>query len=213
MADDITVVSSDVEDIGDTKYQIENHRKYLKYIENHANSDSDLDGQYHKHNLTGETLAGPGKISFRSPTYYFIDQLAYGDIDPDYAGDNYSVTFLHLGSKLSGHQQIVHGGLLATLLDELTCLLAFENFESKKGVTANLNINYRRPTYVNNYVLVKCKIIKKIGRKCWVKGEVYLVDLLDEAEIESPENLLTECEVLVIEPKWVKDLQSESKET
>ncbi|KAG2732804.1 hypothetical protein G9P44_003794 [Scheffersomyces stipitis] len=167
-------------------------------------------------NLTGHTLRGPDKINFRSDSFYFINEKywSYEDViseEGQEISDNYSLTFFHLGGKLSGHSGIVHGGLLATLLDELTCRLAFQNFESKKGVTANLNINYKKPTYTDNFVLIKCSLLKKTGRKCWVKGAVYKFDTeKDEPieEIESKENLLTECEVLVIEPKWVNELQN-----
>ena len=94
------------------------------------------------------------------------------------------------------------------MLDELTCRLAFQNNHSGSGVTANLNINYRQPCFVNTFVLIKCEVLRKVGRKCVVKGHVYKVDLDDEnVEVERSENLLTECECLVIEPKWVKELK------
>lgn len=167
--------------------------------------------------LTGETLIGDGKISFRSHSLYLIDDkflTEYTDIDCIKEGEkNFSYTFFHLGHKLSGHNKIIHGGLLATILDEITCRLAFQNFHSKKGVTANLNINYKQPCFINTYVLIKCSLVKKSGRKCFVKGSVYKLDLNDEALqnpstelIESKQNLLTECEILVIEPKWVHEL-------
>ncbi|KAK6198668.1 HotDog domain-containing protein [Scheffersomyces amazonensis] len=169
-------------------------------------------------NLTGFTLRGQDKINYRSDSLYFIDESYwdYSDIEQiEPHNNNYSITFFHLGSNLSGHNGIVHGGLLATLLDELTCRLAFQNFESKKGVTANLNINYRKPTYVDQYVIIKCIMIKKSGRKCWIKGQVFKLpeasEVRDEFDHESNDNLLTECEVLVIEPKWVHQLQN--KET
>lgn len=158
-------------------------------------------------NLTGATLSGPHKIAYRSQTLYFIDDyhFQFNEItDPD-DRDNYSITFLRLGDALSGHKGIVHGGLLATLLDELTCRVGFLNFESKRGVTANLNVNYKQPTKVDSWVCIKCTVFKKIGRKCWVKGDVYLIDetkkFLEDCE------LLTSCEVLIVEPKWVDQLK------
>lgn len=166
--------------------------------------------------LTGDTLAGPNKISFRSSSSYHIDPIflnsenepapeeAYG---PDSGYQNSSFTFFHLGEGLTGHKEIIHGGLLATILDELACRLAFLNFPSKMGVTANLNISYKKPCYVNNYVLVRCDVAKKVGRKCWVNAKVYHVDL-DSEEVEVEKNLLTECECFVIEPKWVKELNN-----
>lgn len=165
--------------------------------------------------LTGVTLVGDEKITFRSRGIFVVDDAFLSECN-DFSdlGDahNSSYTFFHLGSKLSGHSLIVHGGLLATLLDELTCILAFQNFPSKKGVTANLNINYFKPCMINSYVMVKCTLIKKSGRKCWVKGQIYKLDLDADIEgsvpdfVERKENLLSECECLVIEPRWVHEL-------
>lgn len=217
MGDD-TAVNSDYEDsshkVNSIALKILTHEKYQQYQQKHTqfasthNLDIDqLTQQQHRHNLTGETLFGPGKIDFRSPSFFFIKD-AYGEEEIE--GDH-SVTFFHLGHKLSGHNQIVHGGLLATLLDEVTCLLAFEKSVSKTGVTANLNVSYKKPAYVDNYVLLKCEIIKSEGRKCWVSGKVYLVDLQDDGVIERPDNLLCHCEVLVIEPKWAAELNASNQ--
>lgn len=162
--------------------------------------------------LTAETLAGPTTIGYRSLTMYFIDPYHFEyhpTIQEDYTHDNYSINFFHLGDGLLGHDGIVHGGLSATLLDELTCRLAFQNYKLKKAVTANLNINYRQPVMTNNYVLIKCRVLRKDGRKCWVKGTVYRVNMDAEPElIESKENTLIEAEVLVIEPRWVDKLEN-----
>ena len=190
---------------------------YADYLEKHKSNSIALDINEHiKPNLTGHTLAGPNKISFRSPSSYIIDPIfldseknpapvdAYG---PESGYQNSSYTFFHLGEGLTGHTSIIHGGLLATILDELACRLAFLNFPSKMGVTANLNINYKKPCFVNNYILVRCDVSKKEGRKCWVHAKVYQVDL-DSDEVEVDKNLLTECECFVIEPKWVKELNN-----
>lgn len=184
--------------------------KYQQYIRplliEHIDRTNNKDMKLPK--LTFKTLLGDNKIAYRGETLFVINHK-YETLDEivEKPIDNYSCTFLYLGDDLTGHQNIVHGGLLATLLDELTCRLAFQNFHSRKGVTANLNINYRSPCYLNNYVMIKCELLKKSGRKCWVKGSVYKVDLDNNEDVfDSKENLLTECEVLVIEPKWVKEL-------
>ncbi|KAI5965275.1 uncharacterized protein KGF55_001495 [Candida pseudojiufengensis] len=158
-------------------------------------------------NLTGYTLSGPKKIEYRSNSLYFIDDyhFKYNNINESSNKKNYSITFLYLGDQLSGHNGIVHGGLLATLLDELTCRVGFLNFKSKRGVTANLNINYKKPTKSNSWILIKCTVLKKIDRKCWVKGEVYLID--ENKQTLEDCDLLCDCEVLIIEPKWVNELK------
>lgn len=219
MGDD-TAVNSDFEDLSNIpkndsialkivtheKYQYY-QRKHSEFASNHNLNIDQLVKHHHRHNLTGETLYGSGKIGFRSPSLFFIKDSSTED---EVVGDS-SITFFHLGHKLSGHNQIVHGGLIATLLDEVTCLLAFEKFAAKTGVTANLNVSYKKPTYVDNYILLKCEIIKREGRKCWVSGKVYLVDLQDDGIIERHENLLSHCEVLVIEPKWAAELHARNQ--
>lgn len=154
---------------------------------------------------------GEGKINLRTEAVYFVDD-EFLKHSPDFTSleegqNNSSYAFFHLGPKISGHPTIIHGGLLATLLDELTCRLAFQNFHSRKGVTAYLNTSYKKPCYVNSYVMVKCTVLKKAGRKCVVKGQVFGIDLDDVDELEAGGLLLTECECLVIEPKWVHELK------
>ncbi|KAL6450629.1 hypothetical protein SBY92_000875 [Candida maltosa Xu316] len=161
--------------------------------------------------LTGDTLVGVDKIALRTPTMYFMEDRFFHncteDIEDSYTGDNFAVTFFYLGNKLTGHKGVVHGGLLATLLDELTCRIAFLNFESQRGVTANLNIDYKQPTLADQFVMVKCRVLEKKGRKCWVRGEVFKMNDDDsDLKIDKPENLLVSCKVLVVEPKWVEKL-------
>lgn len=197
-------------DIHPRTMSLENHSVYQRYLEQskeaHAAADEFLSVNEIKPNLTGVVLAGADKIAFRSPTLYFVDPKYhhYPDFDTCDA-DNYSMTFFTLEKMLSGHEGIVHGGLLATLLDELTCRLAFQNFRSKRGVTANLNVAYRKPTFTGSDVALKCEILRKQGRKCWVKGSVFAVGEVDLGD------LLVESEVLVIEPKWVDDLHKRAE--
>lgn len=195
--------------------QLEQSPKYQHYLQLY-HLDTNAEALHIKEklypNFTGHTLMGPDKINLRSPAMYIINDKwlhHQGDIADGECGDdeNYSVSFFHLGNRLTGHPGVIHGGLLATLLDELTCRLAFQAFPLKKGVTANLNINYRKPTLMDTYIMIKSVIQRKQGRKCWVKGLVYLVgDLNSDDAIETSDNLLVDCTVLVVEPKWVDQL-------
>ncbi|CAK9439646.1 uncharacterized protein LODBEIA_P37460 [Lodderomyces beijingensis] len=163
--------------------------------------------------LTGLTLFGPHKIEYRSRTLYFVSDvyltqhIDFNSLESEGSSEesNFSVTFLRLGDQLSGHRGIVHGGLLATLLDEITCRLGFLNFASLRGVTANLNINYHNPTAVNRWICVKCTTTRKEGRKCWVRGEIYTVDQQTQSLRE--QELVCSCEILIIEPRWVEKLK------
>ena len=57
------------------------------------------------HSLSAYTLRGPGK--FAVPPLVFTTQ-----------DKRESVLILHVGDGLCGHEGVVHGGLLATVLDE-----------------------------------------------------------------------------------------------
>jgi acyl-coenzyme A thioesterase PaaI-like protein len=101
-------------------------------------------------NLTVGALRGPGRLALLPLVRARVDESE-------------SLVIVHVGRGLCGHDGIVHGGLLATLLDETLartvstffCLYsavldfvgqALLNLPEKVGVTANLSINYRAPT-------------------------------------------------------------------
>lgn len=60
----------------------------------------------------------------------------------------------------------VHGGLLATILDE-----AFAEI-CAPAVTANLNVTYSNPTPPGSLVLVEAQLVKVEGRKLWLQGSI-----------------------------------------
>lgn len=137
------------------------------------------------HSLTAGTLAGPGKITV--PPYVFGDK----------EGTELYV-ILHLGADVCGHDGIVHGGLLSTMLDEGLARCCFPALPNKIGVTANLNINYRKPTRANQYLILKAKTTKVEGRKAWVEGHI---ESLATTNSSAPEKLV-EATALFIEPKY-----------
>ncbi|KAI1821920.1 Adenylylsulfate kinase-domain-containing protein [Xylaria intraflava] len=114
---------------------------------------------YRTHHLTGGVLAGPGRIVV--PPLVFSEE-----------GGKSMVAISYLGHELCGHPGIIHGGLLATMLDEGLARCCFAALPHKVGVTANLNINYRAPAKPDNYVVLRAKTTKVEGRKAWVEGRI-----------------------------------------
>ncbi|KAJ5740610.1 hypothetical protein N7493_000482, partial [Penicillium malachiteum] len=109
--------------------------------------------------LTAGTLSGPNKIVV--PPYIFSER------------DGKSlVSLMYLGSDICGHPGIVHGGLLATLLDEGLARCCFPALPNKIGVTANLNIDYRAPAMADQYIALRAETVKVEGRKAWVEGRI-----------------------------------------
>lgn len=80
-------------------------------------------------------------------------------------------TVIHIGRSLCGHDRIVHGGLIATILDEALARSAIPALPGAMGFTANLNINYRRPLQADQFYVVATELEKVEGRKAWVKAK------------------------------------------
>jgi 3'-phosphoadenosine 5'-phosphosulfate synthase len=139
-----------------------------------------------QHNLTGGTLQGPGMI--------VVPPYAWNEKD-----GKAMVSIFYLGGDVTGHPGIVHGGLLATMLDEGMARCCFLALPNKVGVTANLQINYRRPVQAGQFLVLRARTTKVEGRKAWVEA---WIEPLEPGEEERPERLV-EGNALFIEPKHV----------
>ncbi|KAG0133587.1 HotDog domain-containing protein [Tuber indicum] len=138
----------------------------------------------YKHlSFTAGTLAGPGKIVV--PPLTFVED-----------GGKSMVQVFYLGEQLCGHPGYIHGGMLATILDEGLARCCFAALPNKIAMTASLTVNYRKPSPAGSYVVLKAKTVKVEGRKAWVEGRIET--LVGEGEEAS---VLVEASALMIEPK------------
>lgn len=135
------------------------------------------------HNLTGGTLMGPGRVVV--PPFNWNEK-----------GGKSMVSISYVGPDLCGHPGIIHGGFLATILDEGLARCCFAALPNKIGMTANLNINYRAPAPAGTYVVLRATTTKVEGRKAWVEGR--LETLVGEGEKPL---ILAEATALFIEPR------------
>jgi len=107
-----------------------------------------------------------------------------------------SVSLLLLGTALGGHPNVIHGGVLATMLDEALGRLALRHAPSV--VTARLEIDYKAPTRVKRgesaLVVVKGSVAEVQERKVKVKGEIR----------DSKGKLLVQSEALFVVPRGWK---------
>ncbi|KOS46150.1 hypothetical protein ACN38_g2936 [Penicillium nordicum] len=149
-----------------------------------------IPGSLRERNLTAGTLAGPGKIVV--PPYVFSER-----------GGKTMISLMYLGGDVCGHQGIIHGGLLATLLDEGLARCCFPALPSKVGVTANLNIDYRAPAMANQYVALRAETVKVEGRKAWVEGRIETLPIDGTEPV-----VLVEAKALFIEPRQAAALSS-----
>ncbi|KAM9783206.1 acyl-coenzyme A thioesterase THEM4 [Neosynchiropus ocellatus] len=70
---------------------------------------------------------------------------------------------LQLGHLLEGPPGHVHGGAVATIMDEVMGSLA--TYIAGPCLTANLNVNYRSPVPLGSTVLLQSSLVKREGRK------------------------------------------------
>ncbi|KAI1948101.1 hypothetical protein LOZ53_005821 [Ophidiomyces ophidiicola] len=85
-----------------------------------------------------------------------------------------ATSVLYLGAGIGGWPGLVHGGALATLLDEAMGRVALRSFPARTGVTANLNVNYRKPFFADQFCIItaKCEPEQSNERKAIVKAEI-----------------------------------------
>lgn len=141
---------------------------------------------YRNASLTSGVLAGPGKIEV--PPFVWQEE-----------GGKSLVSILYLGNELCGYPGLIHGGLLATLLDDGLARCSFPALPNKIGMTANLTINYRKPSPAESFVVLKAKTVKVEGRKAWVEGHIETLVPQGEEPV-----VLVEATALMVEPKQAK---------
>jgi len=96
----------------------------------------------------------------------------YNDIDAQQATATVSVP-----ERFNGYPGIVHGGIVAALLDETAGrALLLGGDDDNLMVTLKLEIKYRRPTPTGEPLTVTGWVIKRDARKARVAAEIRLAD-------------------------------------
>jgi acyl-coenzyme A thioesterase PaaI-like protein len=95
-------------------------------------------------------------------------------------------TLLSLEYGLNGYRHVCHGGIVATILDEVMGILLAVNkdreaeiardtgksVETMAEVTAELTVKYLKPVTTPQTVRVKAWLSRTEGRKFWVEGTI-----------------------------------------
>ena len=91
--------------------------------------------------------------------------------------DNTATAKITIPSRFQGWQGIVHGGIISTLLDEVS-IYACRNI-SLKGVTAEIIVKFKKPVPTETEIELKARVIdikRKlifVSAELLVSGEVY----------------------------------------
>ena len=90
-------------------------------------------------------------------------------IDFKISGNKSKAEFLPSGS-LQGYANIVHGGIISTLLDEAMGKLAFEL--GINCLTAEINVRFKNPAYTDRKYLLTGEILRKTHRIVFAKSKM-----------------------------------------
>ena len=79
------------------------------------------------------------------------------------------------GAELAGYEDTVHGGIISSLLDEAIVWAAFAA-TGRFGVTAELNVRFRKPLPIGTECTISGKLLEDKGRilimeSCVADGE------------------------------------------
>jgi len=103
-------------------------------------------------------------------------------------------------SHFQGYPGVVHGGIVASMLDEVTGRTFMEDDPPRFMVTARLSIRYRRPVPVDQPLRLVGLAGKDDGRVAYATGQIFGPEgtLLAEADavlVNIPETSLGEMDV------------------
>lgn len=163
---------------------IQNHPfvQQLRQTHNESRYYDLIPAQHRENMVTSGILASDGALT--------VEPFVFTNKD-----ETEMTFFYHLGNEVAGHEGIVHGGLLATILDEGLSRCAFPSLPNKYGVTAKLEISYKKPVPTSSYLVLEAKVIESKGRKVVSEGIVHTLD---------DKTPLVKGKAIMIEPKWAK---------
>ncbi|KAJ3040864.1 hypothetical protein HDV00_010324 [Rhizophlyctis rosea] len=139
--------------------------KQLRQDKNLLETDpySYLDGGRLHRNFTAGLLRGKGKFALRPALFHNEEQTEITAV-------------IHVGSRMCGHDGIVHGGVLSTLMDEMLARATIPSLPNGMGFTANLNINFRKPVSSDQFLVLRSRLNKVEGRKAFAEAWIESVD-------------------------------------
>ncbi|KAJ5173290.1 hypothetical protein N7492_005883 [Penicillium capsulatum] len=172
-----------------------------------------------QHHYVGGSLFGPGKLAL-SPYTWTSSRKATAD-PANQTRASSLISVFHIGRDLCGHPGYVHGGLLSGLLDEAFASCVSAAFPSGSGMTANLNVDFRKPALPDRLYVLRAKVEKVEGRKAWVEGRLTYLPLAVPMGLDSPSLvpdaaslqedgegavMVSEAKALFVEPKFANTM-------
>lgn len=129
------------------------------YVEIHDTKKGSKTGGKTNDRLILQSLSSPGAIAI-PPRFYYNPQTKD------------TVGLYHLGMKLTGYPFIVHGGILATILEDSMRESVKFVLDKKSEKIKDLSVSYRMPTLANQFVVVRTTSMEQNGKVVKLKADV-----------------------------------------
>ncbi|KAL4908762.1 hypothetical protein BDW74DRAFT_173993 [Aspergillus multicolor] len=152
------------------------------------------------------TLSGETKLT-SAPYIFLSSHAAAASIQEVENGPRQSraITVFHAGRDMCGHPGYIHGGFLSVMFDEVFAHCVSQSFRSGTGMTANLNVDFRKPALPGRVYVLRAETVKVEGRKAWVEGTMRMM-LAARTSSEEEAVLVAEARALFIEPKFAESM-------
>lgn len=90
-----------------------------------------------------------------------------------------------LPERYQGYPGIVHGGIVASMLDEIAGRAAMQGNVARFMMTARLEVRYRKPVPIGQPLRLVGRLSRRRGRLTDVQGEIRLLDGSVAAEAQA----------------------------
>ena len=94
-------------------------------------------------------------------------------------------SYVNLPEHFQGYPGVVHGGIVAAILDEATGRVFMQGNKDRFMLTAKLDLRYRKPVPVGQDLVVKARAIRDNGRVAQAAGEIQSMEGETLAEAEA----------------------------
>ncbi|MCE1178908.1 MAG: PaaI family thioesterase [Micrococcales bacterium] len=101
-------------------------------------------------------------------------------------------TDFEMGAGYEGPPGHVHGGMIAVVLDQVMGMTAA--YTGKPGMTAYLNLTYRRPTPLG-----------QLGARAWIAGQEDFKTTVRGEMLDADGQVTVEAEGLFVVPRWARE--------
>ncbi|KAL4864633.1 hypothetical protein BDV12DRAFT_205624 [Aspergillus spectabilis] len=153
--------------------------------------------------LVAGALSGTTKLT--TPPYLFLSRRP--SLHPNQGTHDAflstATALFHPGPHLCGHPGFIHGGFLSVMFDEVFAHCVAQSFKSGTGMTANLNVDFRKPAVPDRVFVLRAETVRVEGRKAWVEGGLRMLP----ADGGTEEGVLVaEARALFVEPRFAESM-------